>query len=211
MTTVLVVVAHPDDAELAMAMRIRWYSDHGAHVLVHCLTPGSSPERADECRAAGDILGVKRYTFSEIADTRFADHRGAINAELFRVFGIVRPDIVYTHHPSDQHLDHATTATELTAVALREAANLTYFRSPYSVDFEPTMIFMGTDKLLDAKSAALKCFTSQRQLDMDVFHTLTKVSYRQFVHHRVSERFPSTSSCAELFRIARRVELAEPL
>jgi hypothetical protein len=30
-------------------------------------------------------------------------------------------------------------------------ANLTYFRSPYSVGFDPNTIFMGTPDLLDAK------------------------------------------------------------
>ncbi|MGH3801760.1 MAG: PIG-L deacetylase family protein, partial [Pseudonocardiaceae bacterium] len=112
------------------------------------------------------------------------------------------------HHPADQHLDHVATAAEVTAVALREAANLSYFRSPYSVDFEPTMIFMGNEELLAAKVSALKCFASQQQLDMDVFRKLAEVTHRQFVHHRVVERFPSEASCAELFRIVRQLEFA---
>jgi N-acetylglucosamine malate deacetylase 1 len=86
---VLIVVAHPDDAEIAMGMRIRWYTENGAHVRVHCLTTGSpapngSDVRREECLAAGAVLGVENYTFSEIPDTRFTDHHGDINAELFR-------------------------------------------------------------------------------------------------------------------------------
>lgn len=211
---VLIVVAHPDDAEIAMGMRMRWYADHGACVRVHCLTTGSpcpdgSDVRRQECLAAALLLGVTEYSFSEIPDSRFTDHRGDINGELFRVFRQDRPDIVYTHYPSDQHLDHIATAHEVTAVALREATNLTYFRSPYSEGFEPTEFFMGTPELLEAKVRALKCFASQQQLDMDVFRQQAEVTYRNHVHHRVVERFPPQASCAELFRIARRVAIAD--
>ncbi|MFD4483341.1 PIG-L deacetylase family protein [Streptomyces sp. NPDC058471] len=187
------------------------YALRGAHVRVHCLTTGApapdgTAERREECLAAGAILGLQDYTFSAIPDTRFVDHRGEINADLFTVFRETRPDVVYTHFPADQHLDHSVTAQEATTVALREANNLRYFRSPYSVGFEPTTIFVGTRELLNAKSAALKCFAYQRQLDMDVFRKLAEVAYRQHVHHRVVERFPPARDCAELFRTAREIE-----
>ncbi|MFF9785037.1 PIG-L deacetylase family protein [Streptomyces nigrescens] len=213
MTTVLIVVAHPDDAEIAMGMRMRWYAQSGARVRVHCLTtgapdPNGNEVRRRECLAAAALLGVEDYTFSAIPDSRFTDHRGDINGELFRVFRQDRPDTVYTHYPSDQHLDHVATAQEVTAVALREAANLTYFRSPYSTGFDPNEIFMGSQELLRAKQAALQCFASQQQLDMTTFTQLAAVAHRQHVHHRVVERFPPHATATELFTIARRVEIA---
>ncbi|MFG2386704.1 PIG-L deacetylase family protein [Streptomyces avermitilis] len=214
MKTVLVVVAHPDDAEISMGMRIRWYALNGARIRVHCLTTGSrGPDepgsvRQEECLDAGRLLGVDKYTFSSIPDTRFVEHRGRINADLFTVFHETRPDIVYTHYPRDQHLDHSTTADEVTTVALREARDLCYFRSPYSTGFEPTLFFMGTPGLLDAKTRALKCFASQRQLDMDVFRKIAEVAHRQHIHHRVVERFPQEATSAELFHVARRIEFA---
>jgi LmbE family N-acetylglucosaminyl deacetylase len=209
MMTVLVVGAHPDDPEIAMGMRMRWYALNGARVRVHCLTTGApGMERREECLAAGAILGVNEYTFSDVPDTRFVEHRGQINAELFSVFREARPDVVYTHFPDDQHLDHSITAQEVTTVALREANDLCYFRSPYSTGFEPTKIFVGTSELLDTKQAALKCFASQRQLDMDIFRKLAEVAYRQHVHHRVVERFPPGLEYAELFRSAREIEFA---
>lgn len=213
MTTVLVVGAHPDDPEIAMAMRMRWYVLNGARVRVHCLTTGApgpngtAPRRRSAWPPA-TILGVAEYTFSDIPDTRFVEHRGEINAELFRVFREARPDIVYTHFPDDQHLDHSITAQEVTTVALREANNLCYFRSPYSIGFEPTRVFVGTQELLDTKAAALKRFASQQQLDMDVFRKLAEVAYRQHVHHRVAERFPPGLEYAELFRTAREIGFA---
>jgi LmbE family N-acetylglucosaminyl deacetylase len=212
--TVLIVVAHPDDAEIAMGMRMHWYARSGVRVHVHCLTtgapdPSGAQPRQGECLDAGSLLGIETYTFSSIPDTRFVEHRGAIHAALSDVFRDTQPDVVYTHYPADQHLDHVTTAAEVTAVALRETANLRYFRSPYSVGFEPTFVFMGTPELLQAKQKALQCFTSQHQLDMDVFQRLAEVTYRQYLHHRVVERFPPLATCAELFHIARHVEFAD--
>jgi LmbE family N-acetylglucosaminyl deacetylase len=172
MKIILVVVAHPDDAEISMGMRLRWYALNGFRVRVHYLTTGTpgpdgTPVRQEECKNAGALLGVHEYTFSSIPDTRFMEHRDRINAELLDVFHEARPDIVYTHFPRDQHLDHSTTAQQVTTVALREARNLSYFRSPYSVGFEPNEFFVGTQELLDTKALALKCFASQHQLDMD--------------------------------------------
>ncbi|MGW8375621.1 PIG-L family deacetylase [Streptomyces sp. ODS28] len=211
MKAVLIVVAHPDDAEIGMGMRIRWYVDGGARVRVHCLTAGT-PEpdgalpRLEECRSAGRVLGVDRYTFSGIPDTRFVEHRGSINAELFSVIRESAPDVVYTHFPGDQHIDHVTTAQEVTAVALREAMDLCYFRSPYSTGFEPNLFFLGTPELMDAKMRALECFASQKQLDMDVFRRLASVAHRQHVHHRVVERLDPELQYAEMFRTERRIE-----
>ncbi|MFD9062324.1 PIG-L deacetylase family protein [Kitasatospora purpeofusca] len=213
--SVLVVVAHPDDAELAMGMRMLDHVLAGDRVRVHCLSTGS-PEgdngdvRLAECLAAAEILGVHGYTFSSIPDTRFTDHRGAINAALFEAFATERPHIVYTHHPDDQHLDHAVTGEEATTVAMREAADLIHFRSPYSRNFEPTLYFVGTRELLAAKQAALACFASQQQLDMTVFNGLTHLAYRQHVHHRVVERFPDGAHGAEMFRTVRRIVHAGP-
>ncbi|MEU6814006.1 PIG-L family deacetylase [Streptomyces sp. NPDC046860] len=208
--SVLVVVAHPDDAEIAMGMRIRDHVLTGDRVRVHCLSAGRVEKedgsvRRDECLAAAKILGIGGYTFSQIPDTRFTDHRGAINAALFDAFSAERPDVVYTHYPDDQHLDHAITGEEATTVAMREAADLIHFRSPYSRAFEPTLYFVGTADLLAAKQAALACFASQQQLDMTVFGGLTALAYRQHVHHRVVERFPDNACGAEMFRTARQI------
>lgn len=208
--SVLAVVAHPDDAELAMGMRLLEHALAGDRVRVHCLSAGrpgadDSKVRRAECLAAAKILRIGGYSFSEIPDTRFTDHRGAINAALFDTFAVERPDIVYTHYPDDQHLDHAVTGEEATAVAMREAADLVYFRAPYSRNFEPNMFFTGTPEHLAAKREALACFSSQQQLDMDVFTGLNALAYRQHVHHRVVERFPEGAHGAEMFRTARQI------
>ncbi|WP_340682648.1 PIG-L family deacetylase [Amycolatopsis coloradensis] len=211
MKKVLVIVAHPDDAEIGMGMRIHWYSANGADVDVHCLSrgsasPGGPSPRGDECLRAGKVLGVRSYTFSDIPDSRFTGNRGAINAELFRVIRESRPDVVYTHYPDDQHLDHSVAGAEVTAVAQREVYELSYFRSPYSVRFEPNLFFLASRESLDAKQEALTCFGSQKQLDMELFARLSRCAHRQHLHHRVVERFTPEAIAAEQFVIQRRIE-----
>ena len=79
--------------------------------------------RRAECLAAAKILQESADTRSPPSPTtRFTDHHGAINAALFgETFAVERPDIVYTHFPNDQHLDHAVTGDEVTTVAMRES------------------------------------------------------------------------------------------
>ncbi|MGW2874430.1 PIG-L deacetylase family protein [Kitasatospora sp. NPDC001225] len=186
----------------------------GDRVRVHGLSDGrpgmDDGVRRAACLAAAKILGIGRYTFSTIPDTRSTDCRGAVNATLFDTFGLEWPDAVYTQCPDDQHLDHAVTGEEVTAVAMREAADLLYFRSPCSRNFEPNRFFVGTPELLTAKRDALACFASQQQLDMEVFGSLTALAYRQHVHHRVVERFPDGAHGAEMFRTARRIVHTRP-
>ncbi|MGW3472849.1 PIG-L family deacetylase [Saccharopolyspora sp. NPDC000995] len=54
----LVVVAHPDDAEIGMAMRMRWYALNDARVRVHCLTTGTPT--GDGTRPLERGVGVKK-------------------------------------------------------------------------------------------------------------------------------------------------------
>jgi len=212
MTSVLVVAAHPDDAELAMAMRIHAHVRAGDSVRVHCLTvgtpdpDGSEPRRLEAVRA-GAVLGVGGYTFSPVPDTRFVEHRALIRDEVTAVVEEARPDLVYTHFPHDQHLDHRVAGEEVTAVALGHVRAVTHFRSPYSTGFDPTSFFLGTEGLMAVKVKALACFGSQEQLDMRVFHDLAAVSHHQHVHRRVLAG--ARPRYAEAFRVVREMHLSE--
>ncbi|WP_434444272.1 PIG-L deacetylase family protein [Lentzea sp. E54] len=214
MTAVLVVAAHPDDAELAMAMRIHAHVRSGDAVRVHCLTigtpdPDGSEPRREEALRAGAVLGVGEYTFSPVPDTRFVEHRALVRDEVTAVIEDARPDLVYTHFPHDQHLDHRVAGEETTAVALGHVRALTHFRAPYSTGFDPTSFFLATEELMAVKVKALACFGSQAQLDMRVFHDLAAVSHHQHVHRRVLDAVDPRLRYAESFRIVRELYLSE--
>jgi len=116
-SNVLVVVAHPDDAELgAGGSMARWVEDGAAVRTVVCTNGDKgtkedlSPFRLAETReaeqlAASKALGVKETLFLRHRDGELEDTRAFRNqiAFLIRHF---RPDTVVTHDPWRPHYQH---------------------------------------------------------------------------------------------------------
>src|SRR5438132_1365038 len=97
---VLVVFAHPDDAEFGLSGTVAKWVGEGATVEYVCVTDGSagsnepsarrdelSALRRDEQLAACDVLGVERCTFLDVPDGYVEltlDLRKAITREVRR-------------------------------------------------------------------------------------------------------------------------------
>lgn len=133
----VVVVAHPDDAEFWMGGTIALWAGAGASVSYCVLTDGEGggfdpgmareriPElrRAEQRRAAG-MLGVRDVMFLGLREQRLADAGPALHEGLVRVIRRVRPQRLLTWSPEwnwqrfrSCHPDHlATGAAVLTAV-----------------------------------------------------------------------------------------------
>lgn len=124
---VLVVVAHPDDAEFGCAGTVAKWAKEGSNVFYLLCTNGNkgssnrsmtsdklAPLREAEQRDAASILGVKNVTFLEHPDGELEDDkitRGQVVREIRRV----KPNVVIT---SDiyrttfyQHRDHRMAGT----------------------------------------------------------------------------------------------------
>ena len=125
---VLVVTAHPDDAEFGAGGTVARLAREGKHVVYCILTNGNkgssdrdmTPERLarireEEQRQAARVLGVEIVEFlgfpdGELEDTR--DTRMAVTAAMRRH----RPDLVITQNPHRtknlfaSHRDHRITA-----------------------------------------------------------------------------------------------------
>ena len=108
---ILVVVAHPDDAEFGCAGSVaRWVAD-GCEIH-YCLftsgnrgsdDPAMTPEllaavREAEQRAAAEVLGVKSVTFLHYPDGELEDTRDA-RRDVVREIRRVRPDRIVTQNP----------------------------------------------------------------------------------------------------------------
>ena len=108
---ILVVVAHPDDAEFGCGGSVaRWVAD-GCEVH-YCLftsgnrgsdDPAMTPERLAtireaEQRAAAEVLGVKSVTFLHYPDGELEDTREA-RRDVVREIRRARPDRVVTTNP----------------------------------------------------------------------------------------------------------------
>ena len=108
---ILVVVAHPDDAEFGCAGSVaRWTADE-CEVFYCLLTSGNrgsddptmTPERLAtvreaEQRAAARVLGVKDVTFCHYPDGELEDTREA-RRDVVREIRRVRPDRLVTTNP----------------------------------------------------------------------------------------------------------------
>jgi LmbE family N-acetylglucosaminyl deacetylase len=117
---ILVIGAHPDDADIKTGGTSSLWCRLGHQVHLVSVTDGSAghqtmrgpalaERRRAEARAAGAVIGAT-YTVLEFPDagllpTLEARHR------LIRLIRGVRPDLILTHRPTDYHPDHRYTAT----------------------------------------------------------------------------------------------------
>jgi LmbE family N-acetylglucosaminyl deacetylase len=123
----LSVLAHPDDAEfLCAGTLIRLRREHGFEVHIATMTPGDcgsaelgpleiARTRRGEGAAAAALMGARYHCLEERDLLIFYGERTL--EKVTRLFRLVRPDIVFTHSPSDYMLDHEMTSTIVRAAA----------------------------------------------------------------------------------------------
>lgn len=115
--SVLVVSAHPDDAELLCGGTIASALAQGESVAVAILTDGSlgCPSKSSEEAAAirrresekaCDILGTKLVCFGLAGDGQLHDEE-PVRLELAQIIGEIGPSAIITHSPRDYHTDHS--------------------------------------------------------------------------------------------------------
>jgi N-acetylglucosamine malate deacetylase 1 len=179
MAQLLVMGAHPDDAEIGMGGAIAAFVHQGHEVTLLDLTDGEptpmgTPERRRaESEAAARVLGVRqRITLPlpnrYLMDT--VDNRVAI-AEVLRD---VRPEIVFIPYGVDAHPDHL--AAERLGEAARFYAKLTktgmrgdphyprrilhFFCTHYRLHVAPAFVLDITDQI-EQKMEAIASYRSQ--------------------------------------------------
>ena len=122
----LVVGAHPDDAEYGMGGTLLMHHQAGYRIGVVDLTRGElgskgTPDlRAREAAHAAELYGARWRCCFDLGDNRVAADPDAAQA-LARVIRDARPALVFTHHDIDRHPDHRA-AHELTRRAVFAAA-----------------------------------------------------------------------------------------
>ena len=107
----LVVAAHPDDAEISVGGTLLAHLAAGKAVGVLDLTDGEpTPHgdpatRAAETAAATETLGLTWRHNLGLKNRHLADDHAA-RAALAAVFRLTRPKVVLRHAPTDAHPDH---------------------------------------------------------------------------------------------------------
>ncbi len=174
----LAVGAHPDDAEMGAGGTLLRLKSLGYTTGILDMTRGemgtrgTAELRADEARAAAEVLGLAFRDTIDAGDGRVRD-TDETRAALVRVFRKLRPKIVFTHYWEEPHPDHVGTAQivrhaqYLSGLAKYDAesglerhrpSSIAHFNTPRWV---PPTFLVDISEWLDRKEAALRCHGSQ--------------------------------------------------
>jgi LmbE family N-acetylglucosaminyl deacetylase len=181
--TVLCLGAHCDDIEIGCgATIVRWSRDYPGARLVWAIFSGE-PQREQESRAAAARLTAGgapcELRFFDFRDRFFFSQAERIKEAFDELRGMVRPDVILTHHLHDRHQDHELIA-ELTWNTFRSHLILEYEIPKYEGDLgQPNVFVPHTAADLDRKvDCLLESFPSQRSrawFTADTFRALARL------------------------------------
>ncbi|MBI3290799.1 PIG-L family deacetylase [Candidatus Falkowbacteria bacterium] len=112
---VLIVAAHADDEVLGMGGTIAKHTKNGDEVRLIVLAdgessrdePGDIEKREQEAKKAAEILGIENIIFKRFPDQQLDTlPLLKINKAIEEVLAEFKPEIIYTHNPTDLNKDH---------------------------------------------------------------------------------------------------------
>lgn len=153
---VIVVVAHPDDAELLCAGTLGRARDDGADIAICVMCKGEKGQPAEEVKdlaavrrkemsAAARLLGAKLFR-GEYGDGYLEDGRSQ-RLKLTEIFRQFKPTLVLAHSPDDYHADHRASSAIAEAASWLCAARGHKTASP-ATDSAPSVWWMDTVEML---------------------------------------------------------------
>ena len=173
---VLVIMAHPDDAEITMGGTLARFAMRGyeVHLLIASL-PANGVVRSEEAYAAARVLGITCHILSKGDAWRVED---IPTHELVSDFDewthLVRPSLVFTHWHDDIHIDHRITARAVTAACRRQRVDLfmggpSNLDVPFEAEFNPNTFVDVSDFYEIGLQAARVHSTQMRRGDYERF------------------------------------------
>jgi bacillithiol biosynthesis deacetylase BshB1 len=178
---ILVLAAHPDDAELSCGGTILSHVAMGKKVGIVDFTRGELGTRGtveireQEAEASGKVLGISVRENLEMADGFFKNDREHQLA-VIRKIRQYRPDIVIANSVSDRHPDHGRGAelsrdacflsglrmieTELDGTKQEQWRPRQVWHMIQSIYIKPDLVVDVSD-YWDTKMEAIRCFRSQ--------------------------------------------------
>ena len=177
----LIIMAHPDDAELCCSGTILSCIDNGLSVGMIDLTRGelgtrgSGKVRIEEAKNAAKVLGVNfRYNL-ELRDGFISDDEESI-FDVIKVIREFKPKVIITNSKTDRHPDHESAARLVKKACFlsglikistkKDNLDQELWRPKsllYSIQnnyVEPHFI-VDVSKYIDVKINAINCFKSQ--------------------------------------------------
>lgn len=156
--TVLVVQAHPDDAESWCSGTLKLLKDRGYKIVLATMTAGglggvetdeeqTKIIRKEEAQKAADVLKADYYCLDERDGYLFDTFE--VRIKMLELLRKVNPGIVLTHVPSDYHADHRTTAAIVDVAAMQATlSNAPCSEKP--LDVTPLLYHTAPMKLIGA-------------------------------------------------------------
>jgi LmbE family N-acetylglucosaminyl deacetylase len=168
---ILVLSPHTDDGELGCGGSIAKFVSEGKEVFYAAFSiceksvPKSCPSNIleTEVKAATKTLGIPKenlmlYKF-EVRE--FPKLRQEILDTMLDIRSTVKPDIVFTPSSFDTHQDHEVIRQE-TLRAYKMSSILGYEQPWNNITFNTSCFITLEDKHIKKKTAALKCYESQK-------------------------------------------------
>ena len=177
----LIIMAHPDDAELCCSGTILSCIDNGLSIGMIDLTRGelgtrgSGKIRIEEANNAAKVLGVNFRHNLELRDGFISDDKESI-FEVVKIIREFKPKVIITNSKTDRHPDHESAASlvkkacflsglikintkkdNLDQESWRPKSLLYSIQNNY---IEPHFV-VDVSKYIDVKINAINCFKSQ--------------------------------------------------
>lgn len=191
---IVAIGAHPDDIELGAGGSVALHQAQGDTVQFLILTKGGElseqSTRAQEARAAADILNVDKIHFLGYKDT-MVPYDGEIVKRINDCLTSANADRVYIHTEEDTHQDHRHAALASVAAA-RNIDEVLAFESPSTrSSFEPQYYNTLKEGVLEQKIESIRAHASQSEkkyLEAEAMKGLARFRGRQ-ANTRYAESF----------------------
>nr|MDO8117230.1 bacillithiol biosynthesis deacetylase BshB1 [Candidatus Sigynarchaeota archaeon] len=217
---ILVIGAHPDDAEIGCGGTISHYIKAGKRVgILDCSngepTPhGTIEKRLNEALRAAEVLGLTMRVTLDMKN-RYIENSIGNRVKIADVIRQSRPRIIITHPGTDWHPDHV--AVHQLVNAAKFHAKLTKTESPHA-EFSPGRVvyfdhshikeqrrcdfLVDISESLEEKIHALQCYESQfieNKKNMKIFEYVRERA--GFLGFQVGVRYAEAFICPEYFLV----------
>lgn len=161
---ILVVAAHPDDAELGAGAATAKWVENGHQVTFLILTrgsngPGSRGRRVQEQTDAAAELGVD-VLWGDFEDGSVQHQHKPVLQYVESAIKELNVGLVLVHDSNDTHQDHRAAADAVLG-ASRRVGQVLQYESPSTFGFAPDIFVVVTQDHLDLKLKALSHHSSQ--------------------------------------------------
>lgn len=156
---IIAIGAHPDDCEIGCGGLLACANN----ASIMCLSQGEigGRSRDQELAKAAEILSCKVEAVPFFDDGKMELEILEITSFLDHAIDEIRPDIILTHWPNDNHQDHRAVSQAVISACRNFNGAILFFRLPNNRRFNPNVFFELSDSEWKIKMDAIQAHKSQ--------------------------------------------------